>query len=381
MTLKAETLADRKSETILFVDDEPLSLKYFKSSIGKYANVVTASSPEAGLQILATAGNDISVVVSDERMPRDSGVSFLSEVRKSWPSTVRVLTSAYANIDNLQQAINAAAIYRFVPKPWNLDELCEAMEDALHVERSAAALAEPVLGPSTRGDAESANLALLGILASGLEAPLKSLDTEAELLAELSLPGSLDSSNPVGTSYLGSWASRLRLGKMATSAAQIRRDVEHCRSLASSIGNLVRSLAEPAVTQTSSMADTISEVAEQAVISHSGRAFGGPGIGQDFAYRMPREIMKFVLTNLLRSATKSSFSSLDTFPRVELISGAEHNEVRITSVLEREQPLALENNQSWRTVRCALWAFGGELLSSIDKTLSTSTLTMCLPKA
>lgn len=377
MTL--DTLADRKSETILFVDDEPLSLKYFKSSIGKYANVVTASSPEAALQILATPGNDISVVVSDERMPRDSGVSFLSEVRKSWPSTVRVLTSAYANIDNLQQAINGAAIYRFVPKPWNLDELCAAMEDALHVERKATALTEPVLGPSTGGDAESANLALLSILASGLEAPLKSLDTEAERLAEFSLPGSLEpSSTP--RSYLASWASKLRLGKMAASAAQIRRDVDHCKSLANSIGNLARSLADPVTAQTSSMADTISEVAEQAVVSHSSRVFGGPGIGQDFAYRMPREIMKFVLTNLLRGATKGLTPNLDTFPKVELVSGAEHNEVRITSVLDRE-PLTLEHNQSWRTVRCALWAFGGELLSSTDKTLGTSTLTMCLPKA
>ncbi len=377
MTLK--TLADRKSETILFVDDEPLSLKYFKSSIGKYANVVTASSPEAALQILATPGNDISIVVSDERMPRDSGVSFLSEVRKSWPSTVRVLTSAYANIDNLQQAINGAGIYRFVPKPWNLDELCAAMEDALHVERKAAALTEPVLGPSTGGDAESANLALLSILASGLEAPLKSLDTEAERLAEFSLPGSLEASS-TPKSYLASWASKLRLGKMAASAAQIRRDVEHCKSLANSIGNLARSLADPVTAQTSSMADTISEVAEQAVISHSGKVFGGPGNGQDFAYRMPREIMKFVLTNLLRGATKGPAPNLDTFPRVELVSGSEHNEVRITSVLDREPP-TLENNQSWRTVRCALWAFGGELLSSTDKTLGTSTLTMCLPKA
>jgi len=371
-------LTDRKGETILFVDDEPLSLKYFKSSVGKYANVVTASSPEAALQILATPGNDISVVVSDERMPRESGVSFLSEVRKSWPSTVRVLTSAYANIDNLQQAINGAAIYRFVPKPWNLDELCAAMEDALHAERKAAALAEPMLGPSTGGDAASANLALLSILANGLEAPLQSLNTEADRLAEFSLPGS---SEPTSTprSYLASWSSKLRLGKMAASAAQIRRDVEHLRSLANSISNLARSLADPATAQTSSMADTISEVAEQSVVCHSG-VFGGPGIGQDFAYRIPREIMKFVLTNLLRGATKGLTPDLDTFPRVELISGAEHNKVRITSVVDRE-PLPLENNQSWRTVRCALWAFGGELLSSTDKTLGTSTLTICLPKA
>ncbi|MBY0560579.1 response regulator [Hyphomicrobium sp.] len=375
MTLKAETLAQKTGDTILFVDDEPLSLKYFKSSVGKYANVVTASSPEAALHILESAGDDISVVVSDERMPRESGVSFLSEVRKSWPSTVRVLTSAYANIDNLQHAINDAAIYRFVPKPWNIDELCTAMQDALHVERSAAAVSEPVLGPSSGGgDAESANMALLAVLAAGLETPLKSLDTEALQLAQLSRPSSLEAS-PSVTSYLGSWGSRLRFGKMNASAMQIRRDVEHCKSLAKSIGNLARSLSDPATTQSSSMADTLSEVVEQAVIFPSGTTLANLATGQDFTYRIPREIMKFVLANLLRGAMKSN-----TFPRVELVSGAEHNEVRIISAVDPE-PGTMENNQSWRTVRCALWAFGGELLSSTDNNLSISTLTVCLPKA
>ena len=53
VTLKAEALTDKKGGTILFVDDEPLSLKYFKASVGKYANVKTASSPDAAMEILA----------------------------------------------------------------------------------------------------------------------------------------------------------------------------------------------------------------------------------------------------------------------------------------------------------------------------------------
>ena len=115
-----------------------------------------ADTTEAALKILESEGDAISVVVSDERMPRDSGVSFLSDVRKSWPSTVRILTSAYANID-LQQAINGAAIHRFVPKPWNLDELCEAMREALQAERAHEAQS---LDPTGPGDAESAQVPL-----------------------------------------------------------------------------------------------------------------------------------------------------------------------------------------------------------------------------
>ncbi|MET0408359.1 MAG: response regulator [Hyphomicrobium sp.] len=368
----------KKSGTILFVDDEPLSLKYFKASVGKYANVKTAGSAHDALEILEADGDEISVVVSDERMPHDSGVSFLSDVRKSWPSTVRILTSAYANIDNLQHAINDAGIYRFVPKPWNLDELSAAMQDALEVERSAAALAEPVIGPTSPSDAESANLALLAILAGGLEAPLKSLDAEAQRLTQLSAPGPLEKPQ-AATTYMTSWTNRLRTAKIAASASQVQRDVEQCRSLANSINNLARSLTTPAAIPATSMLDTLSDVIEQ-IASSPARPVVLPALNpsHDFTYRVPREIMKFLLTNVLRTLSASRTSEGAT-PTISLFSGAAHNEVRFG--LAGYTPLALDDHQSWRTIRSALWAFDGELLTSTDENTGSSSLSMCLPKA
>lgn len=367
--------SDKQNPTILFVDDEPLSLKYFKASVGKYANVRTASSPDAAMEILESEGDEISVVVSDERMPRDSGVSFLSDVRKSWPSTIRILTSAYANIDNLQHAINDAAIYRFVPKPWNIDELCAAMQDALRVERSAAKLAEPVIGAISNGEAGEANLALLSVLASGLDAPLKSLDTEAQNLANLSGQGSLGA--PVNTNaYIESWSARLRQSKIAASSGQILQDVEQCRSIANSIGRLARGLVAASANPASSMADTLLEIIEQNL--------RGPANGfaldtsRDFTYRMPREIMKFILTNMLRNSGANGRQSPPS-GKIELFCGAAHNEVRLT-VPSITSPAAFDDHQTWRTIRSALWAFGGELLTSTDEILGKSTCTVCLPK-
>ncbi|MBS0234725.1 MAG: response regulator [Proteobacteria bacterium] len=373
--LKTEVAPGKKIGTILFVDDELLSLKYFKSTVGKYANVKTASSPAAAMEILQADGDDISVVVSDERMPRESGVSFLSDVRKSWPSTVRVLTSAYADIDNLQHAINDAAIYRFVPKPWDLDELSAAMQDALHVERSADELTEPILGPALGGDAEDANLALLAILANGIEAPLKSLSTEARKLTQLSAQSLIDPpETQAGPSQLASWSSGLRQSKLAAAASQIQKEVEQCRSLMKSIGNLARGLASPANIRTSSMADTLRDVIEQ----NGDIASDAIDISGDFTYRMPREIMKFVLAHVLRGAHDAS--RLKRVPRIELFAGTAHNEVRIRLEADRA-PISLDASQRWRTVRSALWAFGGELLASTDQDLGKSTLIVCLPKA
>lgn len=374
MSNRSET-SDKQNPTILFVDDEPLSLKYFKASVGKYANVRTASSADAAMEILESEGDEISVVVSDERMPRDSGVSFLSDVRKSWPSTVRILTSAYADIENLQHAINDAAIYRFVPKPWNIDELCAAMQDALRVERSAAKLAEPVVGPISTGDASEANLALLSVLSSGLEAPLQSLEAAAQNLAYISGQGSLGA--PVGTNaYIDSWSARLRQSKIAAGTEQILQDIERCRSMASSIGKLARGLIEASTSQSSSMADTVLEIIDQDL--------RGPAIGlvldtsRDFTYRMPREIMKFILANLLRNSGAHGRQSQPS-GKIELFCGAAHNEVRL-EVPSGAAPRGLDDRQAWRTIRSALWAFGGELLMANDEKLGKSTFTVCLPK-
>ena len=101
-------------------------------------------------------------------MPHDSGVSFLTNVRKSWPSTVRILTGAYANIEICSRPSTSAAIYRFVPKPWDFNELCSAMQEALVAERIAENAAAPLQDPLGAAPAESANIELLAILAREL---------------------------------------------------------------------------------------------------------------------------------------------------------------------------------------------------------------------
>lgn len=359
--------------TILFVDDEPLSQKYFKASVGQYANVVTASNPDAALKILSSGGEPISVVVSDERMPHESGVSFLTNVRKSWPSTVRILTSAYADID-LQQAINGAAIYRFVPKPWDFDELCLAMQEALVAERVAEKVAAPVARRLGDGNAENANIELLAVLARELAAPLGSLDREALQLSLLTGTRAI-ALKPTPPSQLATWSSQLRLGQIVASAAQVQRDVQLCRSLAGSIAELAAGLCGSETVQTPSMSETASEALEQIAVRRTDRKIITLDARQDFHYRAPKKIMSFVLVNLLQSALSRTPNGVPTEVTVELAAGADCNEVRITT---RENTA---NPEFSRAVRCALWAFGGELHHANDRNTGTATTSVRLPKA
>jgi len=116
--------------SVLIVDDDELLLKAIKRSlVRKNFDVIVAQSPEEALKVLS--GTPIRVVVSDMRMPRMSGVEFLSMVRKRWPWIIRLMLTADDRVMTASQAINRDEVYRFLTKPFNIEELAEAICQAL----------------------------------------------------------------------------------------------------------------------------------------------------------------------------------------------------------------------------------------------------------
>ena len=107
---------------LLLVDDEPnLTSALVRSLDRSQFEIFTADSAQQGLMILA--GNDIDVVVSDERMPGMTGSQFLTEVRKQWPNTIRMILSGQADLEAAVRAINEGEVYRFLLKPCHPKEL------------------------------------------------------------------------------------------------------------------------------------------------------------------------------------------------------------------------------------------------------------------
>jgi two-component system probable response regulator PhcQ len=107
---------------LLLVDDEPnLTSALVRSLDRQQFQIFTADSAQQGLMILA--GNDIDVVVSDERMPGMTGSQFLSEVRKQWPNTIRMILSGQADLEAAVRAINEGEVYRFLLKPCHPKDL------------------------------------------------------------------------------------------------------------------------------------------------------------------------------------------------------------------------------------------------------------------
>ncbi|MDX9715608.1 MAG: response regulator [Dissulfurispiraceae bacterium] len=115
---------------ILCVDDEIGVLNSLKRVFMDEDYIFfTAQSGREGLEILRTESPQI--IISDYRMPEMNGIDFLRQVRQISPETVRLVLSGYADTASMVEAINEGEIYKFIPKPWNDDELKVTVANAV----------------------------------------------------------------------------------------------------------------------------------------------------------------------------------------------------------------------------------------------------------
>ena len=114
---------------ILYVDDEPDNLVGFKASLRLDYQIYTTTSISEAINCL---NNDpgIRVIFCDQRMPGKTGVDFFEEIRISHPLPVRILLTAYTDIESIIDAVNKGNIFRYVQKPWTEADVIWAIEEA-----------------------------------------------------------------------------------------------------------------------------------------------------------------------------------------------------------------------------------------------------------
>jgi diguanylate cyclase (GGDEF)-like protein/PAS domain S-box-containing protein len=133
------------ARTLLLVDDEANVLSALRRMLRNEGyRILTASGAREGLELLAT--HSVQVILSDQRMPEMNGTEFLGRVRELHPDTVRIILSGYSELDTIIQAVNQGAIYKFLIKPWDDDQLREHIRDAFRY-------CEAILKPRARSTA------------------------------------------------------------------------------------------------------------------------------------------------------------------------------------------------------------------------------------
>ena len=118
-----EPISNYQNCTILYVDDEEKSLKYFTRAFGDKFNILSAVNAAEGYRLLEQHRDEIALLMTDQRMPGEKGVEFLQRARRLHPEAIRILTTAYSDFDVAIEAVNSAAIYKYVTKPWDVPEL------------------------------------------------------------------------------------------------------------------------------------------------------------------------------------------------------------------------------------------------------------------
>lgn len=114
---------DYKRFAILYVDDEDKALKYFVKTFGGTFRTFTATNAADGYRLLMDHQDEIGVVMSDQRMPGEQGVQFLERARRLQPRIIRILATAFADLDAAIAAVNTGAIYKYITKPWEIANL------------------------------------------------------------------------------------------------------------------------------------------------------------------------------------------------------------------------------------------------------------------
>ena len=140
---------------VLYVDDERPNRVVFERSFASKFRIKTAADGHEALAILAA--EPVAVLLTDQRMPLMSGDDLLRRVKKDHPSVVRVVITAYADIEPILAAINEGLVARYIVKPWNREELEQLLRWAIaawQFSRDSSALQHRLL--------ETERLATLG---------------------------------------------------------------------------------------------------------------------------------------------------------------------------------------------------------------------------
>lgn len=123
-------MSEKDVAKILCVDDEAHTLDALERVLRKDFTVLKALSAKEALEVLEQ-NQDVSVILSDFRMPHMSGIEFLVQAQQVAPNAVRAILSGQIDMEEMAKAVNQAHIHRFILKPWDNDYLRVQMVEAL----------------------------------------------------------------------------------------------------------------------------------------------------------------------------------------------------------------------------------------------------------
>jgi diguanylate cyclase (GGDEF)-like protein len=121
--------------TLLVVDDEPYILTTLQALLSSDFHVLTADSADGAAALFEQ--HRIDLVLTDQKMPRRTGVQLLEWVQHHHPRTIGLLMTGFAELEDAVDAINRGHVYHYFLKPPRAEDLILILRRA--AERHALA--------------------------------------------------------------------------------------------------------------------------------------------------------------------------------------------------------------------------------------------------
>lgn len=116
---------------VLLVDDEPDNLALLKRSLRSKYDIITATNGLEALNIVKEKEKEISLIISDQKMPIMQGTEFLAQVTDINPDIVKILLTGHSDIDILIDSINKCNLFQYIFKPFEIEELDLVIKSAI----------------------------------------------------------------------------------------------------------------------------------------------------------------------------------------------------------------------------------------------------------
>ncbi len=113
---------------LLVVDDEADVCDSVHDLLRREFRVLKAHSGQEGFRLMQE--EEVHIIMTDQRMPQVSGVELLTKVKARNPQAVRMLFTGFADLESIVAAINQGHVYQFLKKPWQPEELLDAVRQA-----------------------------------------------------------------------------------------------------------------------------------------------------------------------------------------------------------------------------------------------------------
>lgn len=313
-----------ESPVILFVDDEPQARKYFLRAFGEQFHVITAAGTEEAHGVLAREQNRIAVLLTDQRMPAGDGVSLLTECKVRYPHVIRLLTTAYTEIDDAIAAVNSGEVWRYITKPWDLPalrrQLAEAVDQYRELRWQRALLEER----------QRTMMTIAGHMAHEMRTPLLSVRSAA-VGVERYLPILLEGHRQAMAAELPVAPIRRHHREALEDAVNgIQRIVDRANAVINLLlANCGARQIDPSTFVVHSMADCVDLALRDYPFQPGQREYVTWYRHDDFAFRGSSDLLVFVVHNLLRNAFRALAAVNRRYIRVWMSRGKQRNGLHI----------------------------------------------------